>query len=93
MGQNEIDQLFKIFEVTGTPNQKTWPEVTKHKYFKESLFPKWEKNMIESMTKKVLDDNGIDLLKKMLECDPSQRITAKRALEHPFFNDLDVSKL
>ena len=36
-----------------------------------------------------LDDNGIDLLKKLLELDPDKRILANEALEHPYFKDLD----
>lgn len=92
-GQNEIDQLFKIFSITGTPNKKTWPEIMKNKFFKETLFPKWNENKLEEITKSFLEKSGLDLLKQMLECDPSQRITARRALEHPFFDDLDVTKL
>lgn len=33
-----------------------------------------------------MDKLGIDLLKKMLRMDPSARITAEEALNHPFFN-------
>jgi serine/threonine protein kinase len=40
-----------------------------------------------------LDDNGIDLLKKLLEYDPEKRISAADALEHPFFKDLDEKTL
>jgi len=39
-----------------------------------------------------LDTNGIDLLSKMLNYDPSARITAEDALLHPYFDDLDKSK-
>ena len=28
----------------------------------------------------------------MIQLDPAKRISAKRALEHPFFDDLDKSK-
>lgn len=35
-----------------------------------------------------LDPEGVDLLRQMLEYDPLKRITAKRALQHPFFADL-----
>lgn len=34
-----------------------------------------------------LDANGIDLLEQMLVYDPSKRISAKRALVHPYFRD------
>ena len=29
--------------------------------------------------------NGVDLLKSMLQYDPARRITAKDAMEHPYF--------
>lgn len=35
-----------------------------------------------------LDPEGVDLLRQMLEYDPQKRITAKRALQHPYFADL-----
>lgn len=33
-----------------------------------------------------MDKLGIDLLKKMLKMDPTARISAEQALNHPFFN-------
>ncbi|GMQ03497.1 hypothetical protein CsSME_00049274 [Camellia sinensis var. sinensis] len=39
-GDSEIDELFKIFRVLGTPNEDTWPGVTSLPDFK-SAFPKW----------------------------------------------------
>nr|XP_027085244.1 cell division control protein 2 homolog A-like isoform X3 [Coffea arabica] len=39
-GDSEIDELFKIFRVMGTPNEDTWPGVTSLPDFK-SAFPKW----------------------------------------------------
>lgn len=35
-----------------------------------------------------LDPLGLDLLRQMLEYDPARRITARRALQHPYFGDL-----
>lgn len=35
-----------------------------------------------------LDPQGVDLLREMLQYDPLKRITAKRALQHPYFLDL-----
>ena len=36
----------------------------------------------------VLDDEGYDLLMKMLTYDPKQRIIASQALEHPYLNGI-----
>lgn len=40
-----------------------------------------------------LDPQGVDLLRRMLAYDPLQRITAKRALQHPFFADLREAEM
>ncbi|CAN6442564.1 unnamed protein product [Victoria cruziana] len=39
-GDSEIDELFKIFRVLGTPTEETWPGVTSLPDYKTS-FPKW----------------------------------------------------
>jgi serine/threonine protein kinase len=39
-GDNEIDQLLKIFEALGTPNTKDWPEVADGENF-HNRFPRW----------------------------------------------------
>lgn len=41
-GDSEIDQIFKIFKLFGTPKEETWPGVTKLKEFKPT-FPKWNR--------------------------------------------------
>ena len=40
-----------------------------------------------------LDAVGIDLLEKMLEYNPARRISARDALKHPYFDDLNKSEL
>ena len=39
-GYSEIDQIFKIFRILGTPKDSTWPGVNSLPDFKAS-FPKW----------------------------------------------------
>ena len=79
-GEYEIEQLFKIFHLLGTPNKDIWPDVESlPNYSKE--FPKFKPLKLENYFIG-LDKNGIDLLKQMLKYDPNQRITAKQALMH-----------
>jgi cyclin-dependent kinase len=35
-----------------------------------------------------LDESGLDLLDKMLKCNPAERITAKDAMNHPYLRDV-----
>lgn len=87
-GDSEIDQLHKIFQVLGTPKNEMWPGVEGLQYF-STVFPKWHPKHIRDTITKGLDENGLDLLSKMLIYDPSERITAAHALQHPYFNDID----
>lgn len=41
MGDSEIDQIFKIFKVLGTPHDSNWPDALKLPDFKPT-FPKWK---------------------------------------------------
>jgi len=85
-GDSDIDQLFKIFQVLGTPDKEMWPEINSLPYYKDT-FPKWQPKKMESVFPD-LDENGINLLRKLLLYDPNQRITAKQALSHPYFKNM-----
>jgi len=38
-----------------------------------------------------LNADGLDLLDKLLKCNPQERISGKKALEHQFFADIPES--
>ncbi|KAI5211896.1 cell division control protein 2 serine/threonine protein kinase [Aureobasidium subglaciale] len=89
-GDSEIDEIFKIFRILGTPGEQDWPGVTSFPDFKPS-FPKWTRNpdddIINPDGARVLGEDGIDLLESLLIYDPAGRISAKQACLHPYFND------
>ncbi|KAH8105342.1 Pkinase-domain-containing protein [Cristinia sonorae] len=84
-GDSEIDQIFKIFRVLGTPNEDVWPGVRQLPDYKPS-FPQWSAQDLGRHVPSLTED-GLDLLKLFLTYDTAKRISAKRALIHPYFAD------
>lgn len=88
-GDSELQQLLHIFRVLGTPNEEVWPGVNKLRDWHE--YPQWQPQKLSKVVPG-LDSNGVHLLLEMLQYDPSKRISAKAALQHPYFDDLDKSQ-
>ncbi|XP_044738144.1 cyclin-dependent kinase 1 [Chrysoperla carnea] len=88
-GDSEIDQLFRIFRVLKTPTEEIWPGVTSLPDYKAS-FPNWTKDNLDAQIKNMSED-GKDLLRQMLVYDPARRISARDALNHPYFKDVDTT--
>lgn len=89
-GDCEIDQLFRIFRTLGTPNEESWPGVSQLPDYK-TAFPQCKPQNLSSILPQ-LDSLGLDLFSKMMRYPPGERITAKDALKHAYFDDLDKSQ-
>ncbi|TDH03215.1 hypothetical protein EPR50_G00160730 [Perca flavescens] len=79
-GYTEVQQLQKIFEVIGFPSEEDWPKDSPISY---SVIwgPKGScTNLLHN-----LDPDENDLLSQCLAFRPSRRISAAKALAHPFF--------
>ncbi|KAI0033606.1 Pkinase-domain-containing protein [Vararia minispora EC-137] len=88
-GDSEIDQIFKIFRVLGTPDTTSWPGVEQMPDYKPT-FPRWSAQDLREHVP-YLNQDGIDLIQQMLVYDTARRISAKRALVHPYFADYQSS--
>jgi len=82
-GDSEIDEIFKIFRILGTPTDDEWPGVTSLPDFKPS-FPKWVRHDEVALVGN-LTEEGLDLLDALLVYDPASRISAKQACAHQYF--------
>lgn len=96
-GKTEGDQLFTIFGVLGSPSEKEYDTLGAKVPFDPKLFqefPKYPKNCEQNdkLEKKLghFKDkrNLMDLLNRIFTYIPEDRITAKDALAHPFFNEI-----
>ncbi|KAF0907636.1 hypothetical protein E2562_018423 [Oryza meyeriana var. granulata] len=82
-GDSDLQQLL------GTPTEEQWPGVTDLRDWHE--FPQWKPHILERSVPS-LEPEGVDLLSKMLQYNPANRISAKAAMEHPYFDSLDKSR-
>jgi len=87
VGDSEIDQLFQIYRVMGTPNPQTWPGIDDLPEWK-AVGPKWKKKDLEQNLNGKLDATGCALLESSLILPPHKRVTAKRMLLHEWFDDI-----
>eukprot|EP00668_Euglena_longa_P046054 GGOE01061738.1.p2 GENE.GGOE01061738.1~~GGOE01061738.1.p2 ORF type:complete len:385 (+),score=87.51 GGOE01061738.1:39-1193(+) len=83
-GDGDIGQMNKIFQLLGTPDEITWPNI--------QMLPDWNKvcfTKIEGLPLEEVFCNSsaaaVGLLRRILVCDPAQRLTASAALEEPYF--------
>lgn len=90
-GDSEIGQLFEIFQVLGTPSdvKGSWPGVSKLPDYRD-VFPKWPSKRLDQIMG-TIDADGIDLMSKLLVYNPGDRISAKEALAHPWFDNLRMN--
>ncbi|EMP35285.1 Cyclin-dependent kinase 6 [Chelonia mydas] len=87
-GNSDVDQLGKIFDVIGLPEEEDWPsDVALPRHAFNSRPPQ----LIEKFVPDI-DELGKDLLLKCLAFNPTKRISAYVALSHPYFHDLEKCK-
>ncbi|GAA5911275.1 cyclin-dependent serine/threonine-protein kinase CDC28 [Sporobolomyces salmoneus] len=82
-GDSEIDEIFRIFRLLGTPDEDVWPGVTTLPDYKPT-FPNWHPKEIGAHVIGSTPEST-ELLVGMLAYDPAKRMSAKAALQSDYF--------
>jgi serine/threonine protein kinase len=93
-GDSEIGTILKIFQKLGTPTEEMWPGLSALPDFKPT-FPRWTPRGWANIrnTQAQVGADGIDILEKLLCYDPKRRLSARNALAHRYFKDVDQALL
>ncbi|XP_074569843.1 cyclin-dependent kinase F-3-like isoform X2 [Curcuma longa] len=84
-GESEIDQIYRICTILGTPDSSIWPDgilLPHSAYFNVFQFP--PADISEIIPNASLE--AIDLILQLCSWDPQRRPTAEQSLQHPFFH-------
>jgi len=91
-GSTPSDQLVEIIKILGTPTKDDI--ISMNPQFQEQKFPPikptpWEK----VFRNRKIPDHFIDLISKLLVYNPKVRLTAEKALEHIYFDEIKKIKI
>jgi len=82
-GQYEGDQLNQIFQILGTPSPAEWPV---NSSIGREAFSSRQGRPLEHIIPE-MDNHALDLLKKLLVFCADERVSASKALLHPYFSE------
>ncbi|KAL4777689.1 kinase-like domain-containing protein [Aspergillus nidulans var. acristatus] len=88
-GKNEVDQVSKIFALTGPPTPQTWPGFRSLPNAKSLRIPPTQTSstLLPRSKFPFLTNAGLQLLSSLLALDPTSRPTAAKCLSHPYFRE------
>ena len=88
-GNSEIDEIFKICSVLGTPDRSEWPEAYKLAANMNFKFPQFSPTPLASIISNASKD-AIALMTDMLKWNPGKRPSAQQALRYPYFSQAQI---
>lgn len=94
-GKSEIETVFSIFRLLGTPTELTWPGLADLAHW-QPVFPQWPPTRLEIIQDArddlahgtAVGDSFMDLLRGLLCINPAERLPARKASRHEVFNEL-----
>ncbi|NWX86913.1 MAK kinase, partial [Nothoprocta pentlandii] len=83
-GTSEVDEIFKICQVLGTPKKSDWPEGYHLASAMNFRFPQCVPINLKTLIPNASSE-AIQLMSDMLNWNPKKRPTASQALKYPYF--------
>ncbi|XP_068092991.1 serine/threonine-protein kinase MAK isoform X2 [Hyperolius riggenbachi] len=84
-GTSEVDQIFKICQVLGTPKKSDWPEGYQLAAAMNFRFPQCVPINLKTLIPNASEE-ALTLMRDTLQWDPKRRPTASQALRYPYFH-------
>jgi len=81
-GKTSDQQLMSIFKGLGTPTPDDYPKIVELPQYRDDFTKFAGKDLTQLVPD--LETEGYDLLRKLLQYDPSKRPTATEAINHPY---------
>ncbi|KAK9472722.1 kinase-like domain-containing protein [Dipodascopsis tothii] len=85
------NQMQKIVEILGMPSRETWPQLPQHPEYPSLASLRHYPDSLEAWYHSVgaaTNARGFQLLRQLLEYNPTRRLTAEQALQHAYFNEM-----
>ena len=88
-GKNEVDELTKIFELCGVPDDQKWPGFRRLPNARSLRLPRTSQTSGSVIRSKFpyLTTAGSSLLDALLSLNPAKRPSAAEMLRHPYFDE------
>lgn len=89
-GSDNVDQIYKIFSILGYPTEENWPLGYQRANF---LGIKMNKSRTIMDLKGILnpcDPMLVNILEKMLQLNPADRIKCSDIVKHAYFKDVKI---
>ena len=91
-GVSTLNQIERVLKVTGMPSQEDIDSMNSPHCTKIfATIPPTKKASLEALFPTAADD-AIDLMKRLLKFNPSDRLTVEEALEHPYVAQFHVEE-